>query len=160
MANPLPSAGLMVLERNWLEVYPWGNWGGNANLPTFQQGQTFMPTELLLKEGATQPPPRLSERDLIAAMERYGIGALTRCLLCCCCQAHSDTSHVPALAVLHAVLAPDTVYIHPLDHSINLIEHSVTVVLRASSPQARTPRWRSTSPSRQRGGTPARMTPP
>jgi DNA topoisomerase IA len=27
-----------------------------------------------LREGATQPPPRLFERDLIAAMERHGIG--------------------------------------------------------------------------------------
>ncbi len=76
---PCPLPGLMVLERNWLEVYPWGNWGGNANLPTFHQGQTFMPTELLLKEGATQPPPRLSERDLISAMERYGIGERHSC---------------------------------------------------------------------------------
>jgi DNA topoisomerase IA len=40
----------MVTERNWLDVYPWANWGGNANLPTFQEGQTFMPNELLLKE--------------------------------------------------------------------------------------------------------------
>ena len=43
-------AGLMVMERNWLEVFPWARWGGNDNLPPFAVDQTFMPTELLLKE--------------------------------------------------------------------------------------------------------------
>lgn len=64
----------MVTERNWLLVFPWASWGGNANLPHFEEGQTFVPSELLLRQGATAPPPRLSERDLIAAMERHGIG--------------------------------------------------------------------------------------
>lgn len=40
----------MVTERNWLDVYPWANWGGNTNLPKFEEGQTFMPTELMLKQ--------------------------------------------------------------------------------------------------------------
>ena len=38
------------MEKNWLEVYPWFKWGGNDNLPPFQVNQTFIPTELLLKE--------------------------------------------------------------------------------------------------------------
>ncbi|GMH33038.1 hypothetical protein BSKO_00872 [Bryopsis sp. KO-2023] len=68
------ATGLMILERNWLDVYPYTNWGGNDNLPTFQVGQQFIPEELLLKEGSTEPPCRLSERDLIAKMEAFGIG--------------------------------------------------------------------------------------
>jgi DNA topoisomerase-3 len=28
--------GLMITETNWLDVYPWEKWGGNANLPRFQ----------------------------------------------------------------------------------------------------------------------------
>ncbi|CAD7703588.1 unnamed protein product, partial [Ostreobium quekettii] len=68
------TAGLTIRERNWLDVYPYENWGGNSNLPDFQEGQTFLPTQLLLKEGRTQPPPRLAEKDLIGAMERHGIG--------------------------------------------------------------------------------------
>ena len=40
----------MVTERNWLDVYPYTNWGGNANLPVFTEGQKFMPTTLMLKE--------------------------------------------------------------------------------------------------------------
>ncbi len=64
----------MVTERNWLLVYPYASWGGNSRLPHFVEGQRFMPTELTLRNGATAPPPRLAERDLIAAMERHGIG--------------------------------------------------------------------------------------
>ena len=40
------TTGLMVTERNWLDVYPYANWGGNANLPVFQQGQQFFPQEI------------------------------------------------------------------------------------------------------------------
>ena len=42
--------GLMVIERNWLEVYPYTKWGGNANLPVFRINERFIPTELLLRE--------------------------------------------------------------------------------------------------------------
>ncbi|GIL96392.1 hypothetical protein Vretimale_2261, partial [Volvox reticuliferus] len=68
------TTGLMVIERNWLDVYPYSGWGGNDNLPKLTQGQSFSPTELRLRTGTTEPPPRLSERDLIAKMEAYGIG--------------------------------------------------------------------------------------
>ena len=44
------AAGLMVTERNWLDVYPYTSWGGNADLPVFTEGQKFMPTTLMLKE--------------------------------------------------------------------------------------------------------------
>ena len=43
-------AGLMVQERNWLDVYPYANWGGRDALPVFQEGQSFMPHELLLQD--------------------------------------------------------------------------------------------------------------
>ncbi|GAB4819974.1 hypothetical protein N2152v2_007020 [Parachlorella kessleri] len=68
------ATGLMVTERNFLDVYPYERWGSNANLPVFREGQQFQPASIQLKEGQTQPPPRLSERDLIAKMEEYGIG--------------------------------------------------------------------------------------
>lgn len=44
------SAGLMVRERNWLDVYPYTSWGGNDSLPPLQEGQQFMPADLLLKQ--------------------------------------------------------------------------------------------------------------
>lgn len=39
-----------MTQRNWLEVYPYTNWGGNANLPVFTEGQRFMPSDLLLHQ--------------------------------------------------------------------------------------------------------------
>ena len=47
-------AGLMVMERNFLDVYPYTNWGGNSNLPVLQQGDTFSPSELQLQEVSFQ----------------------------------------------------------------------------------------------------------
>jgi hypothetical protein len=54
-------AGLMVIERNWLEVYPYTKWGGNANLPVFRVNERFVPTELLLRDVSpfSQLPIRL-----------------------------------------------------------------------------------------------------
>jgi len=66
--------GLMVVEKNWLEVFPWTNWGGTDALPTFAQYQRFQPEAIDLHEGMTQPPPRMKESDLLAKMDEYGIG--------------------------------------------------------------------------------------
>ncbi len=50
--GPCARAGLIVRERNWMEVFPWARWGGNDNLPPFQPGDTFTPDELLLREAS------------------------------------------------------------------------------------------------------------
>lgn len=69
------AAGLVVAERGWLAVYPYAGWGGAAPpLPPFAVGDRFAPHALLLVPGQTQPPPRLAEGDLLAAMDRHGIG--------------------------------------------------------------------------------------
>lgn len=39
-----------MTQRNWLEVYPYTNWGGNDSLPAFAEGQRFMPSELMLNQ--------------------------------------------------------------------------------------------------------------
>lgn len=66
--------GLMVTEKNWLEVFPWANWGGAEALPRFNQNQQFEPEEIKLHSGTTQPPPRMKESDLLSKMDEYGIG--------------------------------------------------------------------------------------
>ena len=42
-----------------MEVFPWARWGGSDALPPFVLGQTFLPSELLLKE-VQQPVPSRS----------------------------------------------------------------------------------------------------
>mmetsp|Transcript_13185 Transcript_13185/g.38827 ORF Transcript_13185/g.38827 Transcript_13185/m.38827 type:complete len:979 (-) Transcript_13185:215-3151(-) len=68
--------GLMILERNWLEIYaPWERWStGQGELPRVQVGSRIKPTSLLMKEGRTSPPQPISEVELISLMDRNGIG--------------------------------------------------------------------------------------
>ena len=67
--------GLMITDRAWLDVYPYTTWGGQSPpLPVFAVGQRLAPAALDLVPGRTQPPPRLAEGDLLAAMDAFGIG--------------------------------------------------------------------------------------
>lgn len=70
------ATGLMVLEKNWLEIYePWERWStGQGELPHVQVGSRITPSSLLMKEGRTGPPQLISEVELISLMDRNGIG--------------------------------------------------------------------------------------
>ncbi|KAG8819991.1 DNA topoisomerase [Serendipita sp. 399] len=65
--------GLLVLERNYLEVFPYDKWTSHE-LPPFEEGEEFMPTICELKEGQTTKPALLTEADLVALMDKNGIG--------------------------------------------------------------------------------------
>lgn len=54
--------GLMVLEKNWLEIYaPWERWStGQGELPPLVEGSRITPRSLLLKDGRTAPPQPIS----------------------------------------------------------------------------------------------------
>lgn len=67
------ATGLIILERNYLDVYVYDRWSGKE-IHDYATGQTFTPTDLSLHEGATAPPGMLTEADLIALMEKHGIG--------------------------------------------------------------------------------------
>lgn len=68
--------GLMILERNWLDIYqPWEKWHtGQGELPRARVGSRIVPTSLVMNEGQTSPPQLISEVELIALMDRNGIG--------------------------------------------------------------------------------------
>lgn len=74
----------MILERNYLDVYPYENWN-SKNIHYYEVGQTFHPTILDIEESQTSPPNLLTEADLIALMEKHGIGnifyLLSGCIL-------------------------------------------------------------------------------
>lgn len=67
------ATGLVILERNYLDVYVYDRWSGKE-IHNYEAGHIFTPTELSLHEGATNPPSMLTEADLIALMEKHGIG--------------------------------------------------------------------------------------
>ncbi|KAJ8769133.1 hypothetical protein K2173_000908 [Erythroxylum novogranatense] len=65
--------GRVILSKNYLDVYRFESWGGSI-IPTYAFGQQFTPTSLTLDSGVTRPPPLLSEADLLACMDKAGIG--------------------------------------------------------------------------------------
>ncbi|CCA71076.1 related to DNA topoisomerase III alpha [Serendipita indica DSM 11827] len=67
------ASGLLVLERNYLEVFPYDKWSSHE-LPPFEEGEEFMPTICELREGETTRPSLLTEADLVSLMDKNGIG--------------------------------------------------------------------------------------
>jgi DNA topoisomerase-3 len=66
--------GVVVLARNYLDVYPYENWANSTTLPKFTLHEQFEPTEAMMTEGKTTAPGYLTEPDLIALMDANGIG--------------------------------------------------------------------------------------
>lgn len=56
-----------------MEVYIYEKWT-DKELPHFQEGEIFRPTRIEMVESQTSPPNLLTEADLIALMEKHGIG--------------------------------------------------------------------------------------
>ena len=66
--------GLIVLARNYLDVYPYDRWESSQQLPQFSVGETFIPTEAKMSDGETAAPGYLTEPELISLMDANGIG--------------------------------------------------------------------------------------
>eukprot|EP00794_Sanderia_malayensis_P009161 gene9161-10134_t len=65
--------GLVILERNYLNVYPFDYWSAKT-IPSYNEGSVFQPDDIEFVTGETRPPSLLTEADLIALMEKHGIG--------------------------------------------------------------------------------------
>ncbi len=68
------TSGLIVLQRNYLEIYRFDRWESSQELPEFTVGEVFEPTEATMTDGKTSPPGYLTEPELIALMDANGIG--------------------------------------------------------------------------------------
>lgn len=67
------TSGVVVTQRNFLDVYPYIKWETNQ-LPEFTPNEQIQLTETLLQEGTTSPPKPLTEPELIGLMDANGIG--------------------------------------------------------------------------------------
>ena len=65
--------GLMIIQRNFLEVYVYEKWS-DKEIPNYENVKEFFPTNIDLVGGETQPPKLLTEADLITLMDKHGIG--------------------------------------------------------------------------------------
>lgn len=67
------ATGLTVIDRGYLEVYPWDTWE-SRDLPDCTAGDFLPILQLQLKQGETVAPLLLSEAQLIGTMDKNGIG--------------------------------------------------------------------------------------
>ncbi|PIO59880.1 hypothetical protein TELCIR_18642 [Teladorsagia circumcincta] len=65
--------GLCVRDSGYLRVYIYDKWGDKV-LPIYVEGEELTDYRLRIADGQTQPPELLNEADLIALMDKYGIG--------------------------------------------------------------------------------------
>ncbi|XP_061605462.1 DNA topoisomerase 3-alpha [Phyllopteryx taeniolatus] len=67
------TSGLMIIAKNYLDVYPYDRWSAKL-IPVYEQGSQFQPSAIEMVDGQTSPPQLLTEADLISLMEKHGIG--------------------------------------------------------------------------------------
>ncbi|CCE88873.1 Piso0_001663 [Millerozyma farinosa CBS 7064] len=68
------NSAIVVLERNFLDVYPYMAWKSTTPLPPLLRGETIKVATSVMKEGKTSPPQHMTESELIALMDANGIG--------------------------------------------------------------------------------------
>jgi DNA topoisomerase-3 len=67
------ASGLTILERNFLDVYPYEKWSDSIIAP-FRERDVLQPKTLKVVNGSTSKPQMLTEADLITLMDQSGIG--------------------------------------------------------------------------------------
>jgi len=67
------ATGLIVEDLGYLKVWRYDHWSDKA-MPNYQLGQIIPNFVVTIGSGQTDPPLLLNEADLIALMDKYGIG--------------------------------------------------------------------------------------
>ncbi|XP_036143952.1 DNA topoisomerase 3-alpha isoform X2 [Monomorium pharaonis] len=65
--------GLEIIAKNYLDVYIYEKWS-DKQIHVYQERQVFRPTSIDMVEEKTSPPKLLTEAELIALMDKHGIG--------------------------------------------------------------------------------------
>uniref|UniRef100_A0A7E4VQF8 DNA topoisomerase n=1 Tax=Panagrellus redivivus TaxID=6233 RepID=A0A7E4VQF8_PANRE len=65
--------GIVIEDRGYLDVYKYDNWYGKM-LPPYQEAERLKDFKVDINEGSTTAPLLLNEADLIALMDKHGIG--------------------------------------------------------------------------------------
>lgn len=73
-AERFSASGLIVLERNFLDVYPWARWETTKQLPRLEMNALVDIAKAEMKAGTTAPPKPMTESELILLMDTNGIG--------------------------------------------------------------------------------------
>lgn len=67
------ASGLRIIAENYLKVYPYETWNAKE-IHGYEEGQIFRPVTIEMVGGETSAPNLLTEADLIALMDKHGIG--------------------------------------------------------------------------------------
>lgn len=103
------ATGLQILAKNYLDVYIYDKWNAKE-IHLYEQGQTFNPTSIEMTEEKTTAPNLLTEADLIALMDKHGIGTDA-----------THAEHIETIKSRHYVGVKDNKYLIPGKLGIGLV---------------------------------------
>ncbi|KAL5106637.1 DNA topoisomerase 3-alpha [Taenia crassiceps] len=115
--------GLVIHNRNYLEVYyPYEGWS-ERHMPAFELGEIVTPDKIEMTEGSTTAPNLLTEADLIALMEKNGIGTDAT---------HAD--HIETIKKRAYVGVQDAKFLVPSQLGMGLVEGYDSMNLAVAKP--------------------------
>ncbi|KAJ2686667.1 DNA topoisomerase 3-alpha [Coemansia spiralis] len=121
------ASGLMILKRNYLDIYPFDRWS-ESSVPVYRQGDSFEPSVLEMRSGVTTAPKLLTDSDLIDIMDKNGIGTDAT---------HAD--HIKKIIEREYIFRSPDKFLAPSTLGIGLIEgyDSMGLELSLSKPHLR-----------------------
>ncbi|KAJ2488277.1 DNA topoisomerase 3-alpha [Coemansia sp. RSA 2050] len=119
--------GLMILKRNYLDIYPFDRWS-ESSVPVYRQGDSFEPSVLEMRAGTTTAPKLLTDSDLIDIMDKNGIGTDAT---------HAD--HIKKIIEREYIFRSSDKFLAPSTLGVGLIEgyDSMGLELSLSKPHLR-----------------------
>ncbi|XP_024937681.1 DNA topoisomerase 3-alpha isoform X2 [Cephus cinctus] len=117
--------GLVITKRNYLDIYIYDRWQAKE-IHVYQEGQVFQPTDIKMLGEQTSPPPLLTEADLIALMDKHGIGTDA-----------THAEHIETLKTRHYIGLKDDRYLLPGKLGTGLIMGYDRMGVRMTKPNLR-----------------------